>query len=68
MGLQSLLQGYLYFLYVNDVRTPQEIHLWDSADCYGDITILYLDYVRTSQELHLWASKACYRDTFTFYL
>jgi hypothetical protein len=26
----------LILLYVDDVRTSQETHLWDSTACYGD--------------------------------
>jgi hypothetical protein len=37
MDFQSLLRIYLYFLYVDDVRTSQETHLWASKTCYGDI-------------------------------
>jgi hypothetical protein len=34
------------FLYVDDVRTSQETHLWASTSCYGDtLTILYVDDV-----------------------
>jgi hypothetical protein len=47
MGLHSLLRGYLYFLYVDDVRTTQETpsqetHLWASTACYGDSFIFYM--------------------------
>jgi hypothetical protein len=41
----------LLYLYVDNVRTSQEIHLWVSTACYGDsTTFLYVDDVRTSQE------------------
>jgi hypothetical protein len=43
-------------LYVHDVRTSQDTHLWASTACYGDnFTFLYVDDVR-----------ACYGDNFTF--
>jgi hypothetical protein len=35
MGLCSLLRGWLYLLYVYNVRTSQETHLWASAASYG---------------------------------
>jgi hypothetical protein len=42
------------FLYVDDVRTSQESHLWASTACYGDsFNLLYINDVRTSQETHL---------------
>jgi hypothetical protein len=28
MGLHGLLRGWLYFLYIDDVRTSPETHLW----------------------------------------
>jgi hypothetical protein len=41
MGLHGLLRVHLYFLYVDDIRTSQETHIWASAACYGDsFTIL----------------------------
>jgi hypothetical protein len=55
-------------LYVDDVRTSQETHLWASVARYEDsFTIVYVDDARTSQETHLWASTACYRHNFTLY-
>jgi hypothetical protein len=42
MGLHGLLQVNVYFLYVNDVRTSQEIHLWASTACYGHTFTLYM--------------------------
>jgi hypothetical protein len=36
VALHGLLQGYIYFLYVDDVRTSQEIHLCVSTTCYSD--------------------------------
>jgi hypothetical protein len=60
----GLLRNLFTLLYVDDVRTSQETHLWASAPCYGDsFTLLYLDNVRTSQGAY--ASTACYRDIFT---
>jgi hypothetical protein len=47
--LHSLLRRYLYFLYVDDFRTSQQIHA--STVCYGDgFTFLHVNDVRTSQE------------------
>jgi hypothetical protein len=41
------------FLYVDDVHTSQEIHLWDSTPRCGDrFTFLFVD-VRTSPDTHL---------------
>jgi hypothetical protein len=43
MGLHVLLQGELYFLYVDDVHISQETHLWDNTTCYGDsLTFFYM--------------------------
>jgi hypothetical protein len=57
----------LLFLYVDDVHSSQETHLWASTACYGDsFTSLYVYDVHSSQETHLWSSTACYGDTFTF--
>jgi hypothetical protein len=56
-----------FFIYVDDIRTSQETHLWASRTCYrNSFTFLYVNDVRTSQETHLWASKICYRNSFTF--
>jgi hypothetical protein len=49
------------FVYVNDVRSSQEPHLWTCAALF-----LYVDDIRTSQKTHLWASTACYVDSFIF--
>jgi hypothetical protein len=66
MGLHVLLQIWLYFLNVADIRTPQETHLLASTACYRHrFTLLYVADVRTSQETYLWASTACYGDRFT---
>jgi hypothetical protein len=57
IDFHDLLWEYLYFLYVDDIHTPQETHLWASMVCYGDIIILvYVDDVNNSQEMHgpLW--------------
>jgi hypothetical protein len=46
MGLHGLLQRHLYVLYVADVRTSQETHLWASTACYSNsFTFLYADDV-----------------------
>jgi hypothetical protein len=53
MDLNELLRGQLYFLYIDDVRTQQETHLWTSTICYGNSFIfyiyiyIYIDDVRT---------------------
>jgi hypothetical protein len=66
MGLHGLLGDSFTLLYVDDVRTSQEAHLWASTASYGDsFTLLYVDDVRTSQEAHLWASTASYGHSFT---
>jgi hypothetical protein len=39
------------FLYVDDVRTSRETHLWPSMAYYRD-RIFYVDDVRTSKEIH----------------
>jgi hypothetical protein len=50
MGLHSLLRYLLYFLYVDDVRTSQQIRKCTSTACYGDsFTFEYVDDVHTSQ-------------------
>jgi hypothetical protein len=51
-------------LFVNDVHTSQETHVWTCTTCY----FLYLDGVHTSHEAHLWVSTVCYGDKFTFTL
>jgi hypothetical protein len=65
-GLNGLLLGYLYFLYV-DVRTAQETptHTGLHGLLPGKFYVLYVD-VRTAQETHLQASAACYWDIFIF--
>jgi hypothetical protein len=66
MGLYGLLHGSFTFLYVKDVRTSQETHLWASTACFTDnFTFLYLEDVRTSQETYLQAHTAYYGDSFT---
>jgi hypothetical protein len=70
MCLHGLLRGWLYFfVYVDDVRTSEETHLWAFSACYGDtFTFLYVYDVRASQETHLCDSTACYEDSFIFYI
>jgi hypothetical protein len=54
VGLHGLLGDSITFLYVDDVLTSQETHLWASTACYGDsFTFSYVDDVRTSQEIYL---------------
>jgi hypothetical protein len=49
MDLHGLLRDSFTFLYVDDVRTSQEIHLWISTACYGDsFTLLTGRKVTTS--------------------
>jgi hypothetical protein len=65
MGLYGLLRVSFTFVYVDDVHTSQETHLWASTCCYGNsFAFLYVD-VRTTQETQLWASTGCYGDKFT---
>jgi hypothetical protein len=56
-GIRSISQPYKFsmacygdrfnFLYVDDIRISQELHLWSSTDCYCDsFTFLYVDDVR----------------------
>jgi uncharacterized protein YcgI (DUF1989 family) len=53
-------------LFVDDVRTSQETHLWAFTACYGNsFTSLYMDDIRTSKETHLWASMDSYRESST---
>jgi hypothetical protein len=67
MSFHVLLRGVSHFytdVYVDDIGTSQETHLWASMACYGvSFTFLYVDDVRTSQQAH--ASTACYGDSFT---
>jgi hypothetical protein len=59
MGLHDLLGDSYTVLYVDDVRTLQETHIWASTACYGNnFTSSYVDDVCTSQETQLWASTA----------
>jgi hypothetical protein len=60
-----LLRDSFTSLYVDDVRTSQETHLWASkACCWDSFTFLYVDDVRTSPERHLWACTSRYGDRF----
>jgi hypothetical protein len=60
VGLHGLLLGKLYVLYLDDIHTAQETHLWASTALYwGSFTSLYVDDVRTSQETNLFTSTAC---------
>jgi hypothetical protein len=42
MVLHGLLRRKFYFLYVDDVRTSQETHLWPSMAFYGITLLLYI--------------------------
>jgi hypothetical protein len=53
------------FLYVNNIHTSQETHMWAFTVCYGDSFTFCMDIVRTSHEVHLWASTVCYGNSFT---
>jgi hypothetical protein len=66
-GPPSPVTGIALFLYVDDVRTSQETHLWASTPLRGDnLTFLYVYDIHASQEAHLWASTPRYGDRFTF--
>jgi hypothetical protein len=66
-ALHGLLQGDLYFLYVDYVPASQETHLWTSTTYYGDsFSFLYVDDIRTSQATHLEISMSCYGGRFPF--
>jgi hypothetical protein len=55
----------LTFLYIEDVGTSQETHVWTYIACYKDsFTFSHIEDVRTSQETHVWTTP-CYRDSFT---
>jgi hypothetical protein len=64
MGLHSVLQRYLYFVYVDDVRTSQETPLGSNSLLTRIFFFVYVDGVRTSQETRLWASATCCWDSF----
>jgi hypothetical protein len=52
IGLQELLRNNFSFLYVDDVRISEEIHLWGFTACYrGNFTVLYIDDVHTAKEI-----------------
>jgi hypothetical protein len=60
VDLHVLLLRWLYFLYVDDILTSQETHLWTCTACYVDgFTFLYEGYVCTSQERRLETPTAC---------
>jgi hypothetical protein len=62
-GLHGLLQGKLYFLYLDVVPTSQETQAFTVY--YGDsLTFLYVGYVRISQDTQ--AFTGCNGDSFTF--
>jgi hypothetical protein len=42
MGLHGLLGDSFNFLYVDNVRTSQEAHLWTTAACYGDCFTFFI--------------------------
>jgi hypothetical protein len=42
MGLHGLLRDSFSVLYVNDVRTSQETHVWASMSCYGIALSFYM--------------------------
>jgi hypothetical protein len=53
-------------IYVGDIRTSQETHLWVRTACYGDsFTLIYVGNIHASQETHLCVRTACYGDSFT---
>jgi hypothetical protein len=64
MGLQSLLRGELYVLYVDKFRFADQ---WRSS--VGIVRLRtkgHENEVRSSQETRPWAFTACYGDSFTF--
>jgi hypothetical protein len=65
MNLHSLLRGYLYSVYVDDVRTSQETRMNLHSLLRRYLYFVYVDDVRTSQETHVWVSTDCYGDIFT---
>jgi hypothetical protein len=52
MGLQDLLQRWLYFLYADDVRTPQDTPLWASTASYKDSFIFYMQMMFVLHRKH----------------
>jgi hypothetical protein len=60
MSLHGLLQGQLYYLYIDDVRTSQEAHA--STACYGEsFAFFYVDDVRTSQEAQAFGAQCLFQ-------
>jgi hypothetical protein len=68
MDLHGLLRGQINFLYIGDVRTSQETHLWTSTACYKASFTFYIGVMSVPHRKHVWASTACYRDRLTFYM
>jgi hypothetical protein len=66
MGPHGLLRDTYTFLYVENIRTSLETHLWASTALRGQPYFLYVDDVRTSQETYIQAFTAGYGDSFTF--
>jgi hypothetical protein len=56
MGLNSLLQGYLYFFYLDEVYTPYETRLWTSTACYGIALLLYMEMMFVPYRKHTYES------------
>jgi hypothetical protein len=55
LEFHGLLGPNFPFLYVDDVRTLLETHIWPPTACHRDnLTFLYVDDVCTSQETHVW--------------
>jgi hypothetical protein len=48
MSHHGLLGVIFTFIYIDDVCTSQQTHLWASMACYGyGFTFCYVNYVRT---------------------
>jgi heterodisulfide reductase subunit C len=61
MDMHGVLQFSFTFVYVDNVRTSQETHLWACTACYGDsYAFVYVYNVRISQGNTLWTCTACY--------
>jgi hypothetical protein len=69
MGFHGLLRGWFHFLYADDVRTPQETHLWPSTACYEDGFTFYMQMMFVPHRKHICGlSRPDNEDGFTFYM
>jgi hypothetical protein len=55
-GLHGLLRRYLYFQYVDYVRTSQETHVWDFTTCYRESSTFFTFYLHPLPNSHQSAS------------